>query len=115
MKLTLSIEGEPAAIESILAQMLMHLRGGQPVNFSTSVQPESGMGVEGIIEFKSEESELARWQDCLGWLEEARGLNLEEEPLKDWLVARLKAQDWPREVCVPIYAQLLAMLLDGVR
>lgn len=115
MKLTLSIEGEPAAVESILAQMLSYLRGGQPVNFSTSVQPESGMGVEGIIEFKSEEEELLRWRSALGWLEEARGLNLEEAALKDWLVARLKAQGWSREACVPIYAQLLAMLLDGVR
>jgi hypothetical protein len=115
MKLTLSVEGEPAAIEGLLAQMLTHLRGGEPVNFSTSVQPESGMGVEGIIEFKSEAQELSQWRQALAWLPEVRELSLDEAAMKEWLVDRIKAQGWPRETCVPIYAQLLAMLLDGVR
>lgn len=109
MKLTLSLDGEPAAIESVLVMILRHLRNGQAVQFSTAIHPESGQGLEGLVEMNAPAEELAFWREALTLLDQAERLRLEGPEFANWLRDRLKAMDIPLERKVSTYAQLCTL------
>lgn len=110
MKLTISVDGDPAAIEGILARIHEHLRGGEAVTFKSAIQPESNMGVEGFIEMQSATDELQAWKHGLDLLQEGRErLKLRGKPLTDWLKQRIKEMDISEEQMLPIFAQLYTM------
>ncbi|AZB72863.1 hypothetical protein [Synechococcus elongatus] len=109
MKLTVSLEGEPAAIESVLVMVLRHLRSGQEIQFSTAIHPESGQGLEGLVEMQAPEEELAFWREALKLLDQAERLRLQGTEFADWLRDRLKPMDIPLERKVSTYAQLCTL------
>lgn len=114
MKLTISVDGDPAAIEGVLARIHEHLRGGEAVNFRSAIQPESNMGVEGFIEMKSATDELAAWKAGLELLQEGQQvLELRGQALTDWLKKKIKAMEIPEAQMLPIFAQLYTMVKEA--
>lgn len=113
MKLSISVEGNPAAIEGILARMVEHLRSGDAVNFKSAIHPESAMGVEGFIELKTSDTELQAWREALDLLEQSQALQLQGADLVTWLKQRVKQMDIPEEQQLPIFAQLYALAGKG--
>ena len=109
MKLPISVDGEPAAIDGILGRILEQIRQGEAVNFSATIHPERSLGVEGIIEFKSTTPELAAWKQGLSLFAAGRSQGLQGEEFDRWLIAELKATDLPKETLIPMFAQLSAM------
>jgi hypothetical protein len=109
MKLTISVEGAPAAIDGILGRILEQLRQGSALNFSSTLHPERSLGVEGIVECKSTVEELAIWQQGLALFEQGRAEGLRGQEFDRWLIARLKATALPEETLIPIFAQLSAL------
>jgi hypothetical protein len=110
MKLTISVEGAPAAIDGILGRILEQLRQGTALNFSSTLHPERSLGVEGIVECKSTVEELAIWKQGLALFEQGlRGPEFDR-----WLIARLKATALPEETLIPIFAQLSALEREQV-
>ncbi|MEB3274304.1 MAG: hypothetical protein VKJ85_11015 [Prochlorothrix sp.] len=109
MKLTLSIEGQPAAIIGILSRVHEHLHGGQSVKFSATLHPERGLGVEGIVECDASEQELQLWQTSLGLLDQAQRLQVRGQDFDTWILAKLEAMGLDEETRIPLFAQLSAM------
>lgn len=109
MKLTISLDGEPAAIEGVLSRVLEHLRSGDAVHFSSTIHPERSLGVEGIVEVSAQATELAHWKAALALLAQAQRLRLQGADFDQWVMAKLKAMDLPEEQSIPIFAQLSAM------
>ncbi|MEB3164741.1 MAG: hypothetical protein VKK80_16045 [Prochlorothrix sp.] len=109
MKLTLSIEGQPAAIVGILSRVHEHLHGGQAVKFSATLHPERGLGVEGIVECDASEAELRLWQESLGLLEQAQQLQVRGKDFDAWVWAKLEAMGLEEETRIPLFAQLSTM------
>ncbi len=109
MQLTVSLTGEPAAIESVLVMMLKHLRNGQAVQFKTAIHPESQQGIEGLVEVQAGEEELAFWKQALAMLDQAEVLKLQGQEFADWARDRLKAMDVPMERKIATYAQLVTL------
>jgi hypothetical protein len=109
MKLTISVDGEPAAIDGILARILEQIRQGEAVNFSATIHPERSLGVEGIIEFKSTTPELAAWKQGLAIFAAGQAQGLQGEEFDRWLLTQLKATELPQDTLIPIFAQLSAM------
>ncbi len=112
MKLSISVEGDPAAIEGVLARALEHIRSGQPFTFKSAVHAESGMGLEGFLDLKGEEAETRTWREALDLLEQSRILRLEGPALIDWLKQKVKQMEIPEEQQIPIFAQLYTMAHD---
>ncbi|MFZ4665504.1 MAG: hypothetical protein ACOYME_03675 [Prochlorotrichaceae cyanobacterium] len=109
MKLTISVDGEPAAIDGILARILEQIRQGEAVNFSATIHPERSLGVEGIIEVKSTTPELAAWKQGLAIFAAGQAQGLQGEEFDRWLLTQLKATELPQDTLIPIFAQLSAM------
>jgi hypothetical protein len=109
MNLTVSLSGEPAAIESVLLMVLRHLRRGQAISFSTAIHPESGQGLEGLVELEGSSEELAFWKSALSLLDQAEILKLQGQDFADWARDKLKAMDVPVERKVATYAQLCTL------
>ena len=114
MKVTISVDGDPAAIEGILQHMIHeHVRGGEAVNFESTIQPESNMGVQGFIKVQSAAEELRSWREGLELFQEGRQvLKLRGQDLVDWLKKKIKAMDIPEEQMLPIFAQLYTMVKE---
>jgi hypothetical protein len=115
MKLSISVEGDPAAIEGILARVLEHIRAGEAFTFKSAIHPESGMGVEGFLNLKGDEAETQIWREALDLLEESKLLRLEGLAFVDWLKQKVKQMDIPEEQQIPIFAQLYTMAHDQGR
>lgn len=110
MKLSISVEGDPAAIEGVICRILEHLHGGEAVSFRSAIQPESAMGVEGWVEVQATQPELAAWKQALALVDQGRSLRLQDQSLIDWLKTQVKAMDIPDEQKLPIFAQLYTTL-----
>ncbi len=114
MKLTISVDGDPAAIEGVLARIQEHMRHGEAVSFKSAIQPESNMGVEGFIEMRASTEELEAWFEGIGLLRHGqRALKLEGQALIDWLKTQVKAMDVLDEKKLPIFAQLYTMVKEA--
>lgn len=113
MKLTISVDGDPAAIEGVLYRIREHLRNGIAVNFKSAIQPESSMGVEGFIDLRATESELSHWKAGLDLLDQAREKGLTGQAAVDWVKQEVKAMDLTEEKMLPIFVQLYTMMKDG--
>ena len=114
MKVTISVDGDPAAIEGILQHMIHeHVRGGEAVNFESTIQPEKNVGVQGFIKVQSATDELQAWKEGLELLQEGRQiLKLRGQELINWLKKKIKAMDIPEEQMLPIFAQLYTMIKE---
>lgn len=113
MKLTISVDGDPAAIEGVLHRIREHLRNGVAVNFKSAIQPESSMGVEGFIDLRATETELGHWKAGLDLLTQAREQGLAGQPAVDWIKQEVKAMDLDEDKMLPIFVQLYTMLKDA--
>jgi hypothetical protein len=89
--------------------VLRHMRRGQAVDFSTAIHPESGQGLEGLVELKGGSEELAFWKSALLLLDRAEMLQLQGQEFSDWAREKLKAMDVPVERKVATYAQLCTL------
>lgn len=112
MKLTISVDGDPAAIEGVLYRIHEHLRSGKAVNFKSAIQPESAMGVEGYIDVRATQTELGHWKAGLVLLEQARAQGLVGQAAVDWLKQGVKAMDLTEAQMLPIFVQLYTLLKD---
>ncbi|NJN30297.1 MAG: hypothetical protein HC824_07570 [Synechococcales cyanobacterium RM1_1_8] len=112
MKLTISVDGEPAAIEGVLTRIREHLRNGVAVNFKSAIQPESCMGVEGFIDFRSSQSELGAWRSGLDLLAQVQAEALVGQAAVDRLKQEVRAMDLPEEKLLPIFVQLYTMMKE---
>jgi hypothetical protein len=113
MKLTLSLEGQPAAIVGILTRMHQHLHNGQAIQFSATLHPERGLGVEGIVECQASQEELTLWQEALELLEQAHKLQVRGRDFDDWIMAKLNAMNLDESVRIPLFAQLSTLEREG--
>lgn len=113
MKLTISVDGDPAAVEGVLYRIREHLRQGEAVNFKSAIQPESAMGVEGYIDLRATQTELGHWKAGLALLDEARAAGLAGQAAVDWLKQGVKAMDLGEDQMLPIFVQLYTMLKDA--
>ena len=113
MKLTISVEGAPAAIDGILGRVLEQIRQGTALNFSSTLHPERSLGVEGIVECKATLEELALWKKGLALFAQGQAEGLHGPEFDRWLIAQLKATELPEETLIPIFAQLSALEREG--
>lgn len=109
MKLTLSVEGQPAAIVGILSRLHEHLHSGQDIQFSATLHPERGLGIEGIVECKASQEELGLWKEALDLLHQAQRLQVRGKDFDTWLLAQLETMNLDEATRVPLFAQLSAM------
>jgi hypothetical protein len=109
MKLTISVDGHPAAIDGILVRILEQLRQGEALQFSATLHPERSLGVEGIVECEATAAELGAWHQGLGLFSQAQSQGLQGAAFDRWLIEHLKATDLPEETLIPIFAQLSAL------
>lgn len=113
MKLTISVDGDPAAVEGVLYRIREHLRQGQAINFKSAIQPESSMGVEGYIDLRATQTELSHWKAGLTLLEQARAAGLQGQAAVDWVKQGVKAMDLSEDQMLPIFVQLYTMIKDA--
>jgi hypothetical protein len=113
MKLTISVDGNPAAIEGVLYRIREHLRSGEAVNFKSAIQPESSMGVEGYIDLRANHTELGHWKAGLELLNQAKVRGLAGQAAVDWVKQEVKAMDLTEEQMLPIFVQLYTMIKDA--
>ena len=106
MKLTISIDGSPAAIDGVLGRILEQLRQGDALNFSSTIHPERSLGLEGIIECTATAEELGLWKQALALFEQAQQAGLTGQAFDRWMIDQLKATQLPEETLIPIFAQL---------
>lgn len=114
MKLTISVDGEPAALDGILTRILEQIRGDEAINFSATIHPERSLGVEGIIECRATVEELGPWQQGLRWFAQAQAEGLRGAEFDRWILGKIKATDWPESTAIPIFAQLSALERSGI-